>query len=114
MTRNVVVTGIGMTTPLGGDVASTWAQALAGNSGISPMGPDWDPEQPAKIAGHMKVDPEEILSRVEVRRMDRSEQCALIATREAWADAGAPEMDPVRLGAVVASGIGGVNSLMVS
>jgi len=112
MTRNVVVTGIGMTTPLGGDVASTWAQALAGSSGISTMGPDWDPEQPAKIAGHMKVDPEEILTRVEVRRMDRSEQCALIATREAWRDAGAPEVDPVRLGAVVASGIGGVNSLI--
>lgn len=112
MTRNVVVTGIGMTTPLGGDVASTWAQALAGQPGISKMGPDWHPEQPAKIAGLMKVDPEEILTRVEVRRMDRSEQCALIAAREAWADAGSPEMDPVRLGAVVASGIGGVNSLI--
>jgi len=113
MTRNVVVTGIGMTTPLGGDVASTWAQALAGQPGISQIPwPDWHPDQPAKIAGLMKVDPEEILTRVEVRRMDRSEQCALIAAREAWADAGSPEMDPVRLGAVVASGIGGVNSLI--
>lgn len=112
MTRNVVVTGMGMTTPLGGDVASTWARALAGKPAISMMGPDWHPDQPAKIAGLMMVDPEEILTRVEVRRMDRSEQCALIATREAWADAGSPDIDPVRLGAVVASGIGGVNSLI--
>ncbi|MDP2289304.1 MAG: beta-ketoacyl-[acyl-carrier-protein] synthase family protein [Actinomycetota bacterium] len=112
MTRNVVVTGIGMTTPLGGDVASTWARVLAGQPAISMMGPDWHPDQPAKIAGLMMVDPEDVLTRVEVRRMDRSEQCALIATREAWSDAGSPQVDPVRLGAVVASGIGGVNSLI--
>ena len=112
MTRKVVVTGIGMTTPLGGDVASTWEQALAGIAGTVALGPEWPADQPAKIAALMKVDPSEILQRVETRRMDRSEQCALVAAREAWADAGKPEIDPVRLGTVVASGIGGVNSLI--
>jgi 3-oxoacyl-[acyl-carrier-protein] synthase II len=112
MTRNVVVTGIGMTTPIGGDAASTWAAALAGTPGTIRLGPDWAADQPAQIAAMMKVDPAEILKPVEVRRMDRSEQCALIASREAWADAGAPDVDPIRLGVVVASGIGGINSLI--
>ncbi len=112
MTRNVVVTGIGMTTPIGGDAASTWAAALAGTPGTIRLGPDWAADQPAQIAAMMKVDPAEILKPVEVRRMDRSEQCALIASREAWADAGTPDVDPIRLGVVVASGIGGINSLI--
>jgi len=112
MTRNVVVTGIGMTTPIGGDAASTWAAALAGTPGTIRLGPDWAADQPAQIAAMMKVDPGQILTPVEVRRMDRSEQCALIASREAWADAGAPDVDPIRLGVVVASGIGGINSLI--
>ena len=112
MTRNVVVTGIGMTTPIGGDAASTWAAALAGTPGTIRLGPDWAADQPAQIAAMMKVDPAEILKPVEVRRMDRSEQCALIDSREAWADAGTPDVDPIRLGVVVASGIGGINSLI--
>ncbi|CAB4904129.1 MAG: beta-ketoacyl-ACP synthase II [Actinobacteria bacterium] len=112
MTRNVVVTGIGMTTPIGGDAPSTWAAALAGTPGTIRLGPDWAADQPAQIAAMMKVDPAEVLKPVEVRRMDRSEQCALIASREAWADAGAPDVDPIRLGVVVASGIGGINSLI--
>ena len=49
---------------------------------------------------------------VETRRLDRSQQAALIASREAWADAGAPEVDPDRLGTVIATGIGGVMSLL--
>lgn len=112
MTRNVVVTGIGMTTPIGGDAPSTWAAALAGTPGTIRLGPDWAADQPAQIAAMMKVDPAEILKPFEVRRMDRSEQCALIASREAWADSGAPDVDPIRLGVVVASGIGGINSLI--
>lgn len=112
MTRSVVVTGIGMTTPLGGDAPTTWAAALAGTPGGVRMGADWDPEQPAQIAARMLENPAEILKPVEVRRMDPSEQCAVIAAREAWADAGAPEVDPIRLGTVVASGIGGINSLI--
>ncbi len=114
MTRQVVVTGLGMTTPVGGDVASTWASILAGRPGISLIDADWTAEQPSKIAGIMAVDPSSVLDRVESRRMDRSQQAAMVAAREAWADAGAPDVDKERLGAVVASGIGGVISLLDS
>lgn len=112
MTRTVVVTGLGMTTPLGGDVASSWDAALAGSSGITTIEADWVADQPSKIAGQLKVPPGEVLDRVEARRMDRAQQAALIAAREAWADAGAPEVDPERLGTVIATGMGGLTSLM--
>jgi 3-oxoacyl-[acyl-carrier-protein] synthase II len=103
-----------MTTPVGGDVASTWTNLLAGRPGISLITEDWVADQPAKIAGLMAVDPADILPRVESRRLDRSQQAALVAAREAWADAGAPDVDKDRLGAVVASGIGGVTSLLAA
>ena len=112
MSRTVVVTGLGMTTPLGGDVASTWAAALAGESGISTIDADWVADQPSKIAGQLAVDPADVMDRVEARKLDRSQQAALIAAREAWADAGAPSVDPERLGAVIATGMGGLTSLM--
>jgi 3-oxoacyl-[acyl-carrier-protein] synthase II len=114
MTIQVVVTGLGMTTPVGGDVESSWQRLLAGKPGIQVIDEPWVDVQPSKIAGIMAVDPSEVLDRVDVRKMDRSQQAALIAAREAWADAGAPEIDPDRLGAVVASGIGGITSLMNS
>ena len=114
MTIQVVVTGLGMTTPVGGNVESSWQQVLAGQPGIRVIDEPWVDVQPSKIAGIMAVDPSEVLDRVDVRKMDRSQQAALIAAREAWADAGAPEIDPDRLGAVVASGIGGITSLMNS
>lgn len=112
MAPEVVVTGLGMTTPVGGDVATSWAAVLAGQSGIGPIEADWIADQPSQIAGFMAVDPAGVLDRVEARRMDRSQQAALVAAREAWADAGAPEVDPTRLGAVIATGIGGVTSLL--
>ena len=112
MTRQVVVTGLGMTTPVGGDVATSWASVLAGKPGIVRIPEPWADEQPAQIAGILAVDPSEVLERVEIRRTDRFEQVALIAARQAWADAGTPEVDPDRLGAVVATGIGGVISLI--
>ena len=112
MTRQVVVTGLGMTTPVGGDVATSWASVLAGRPGIVRIPEPWADEQPAQIAGILAVDPSEVLERVEIRRTDRFEQVALIAARQAWADAGTPEVDPDRLGAVVATGIGGVISLI--
>jgi 3-oxoacyl-[acyl-carrier-protein] synthase II len=114
MTRQVVVTGMGMTTPIGGDVATSWANALAGTPGIRRIEADWVADQPSKIAGIMAVDPASVLDRVESRKMDRSQQAALVAAREAWAHAGSPDVDPERLGAVVASGIGGVISLLDS
>lgn len=112
MSRSVVVTGLGMTTPVGGDVSSTWAAVVAGESGVVRITEAWADDQACKIAGLAKVDPTEILERAHARRLDRSQQFALIAAREAWADAGAPELDPERLGAVVATGIGGVVTLM--
>ncbi|MBM3670052.1 MAG: beta-ketoacyl-ACP synthase II [Actinobacteria bacterium] len=112
MARTVVVTGLGMTTPLGGDVATSWAAALAGVSGITTIDAEWVADQPSKIAGQLKVPPGEVLDRVEARRMDRGQQAALIAAREAWTDAGAPEVDPERLGTVIATGMGGLISLM--
>ena len=112
MSRTVVVTGLGMTTPLGGDVVSTWAAALAGTSGITTIDADWITDQPSKIAGQLAVDPADVMDRVEVRKLDRSQQAAVIAAREAWADAGAPAVDPERLGTVIATGMGGLTSLM--
>lgn len=112
MAREVVVTGLGMTTPVGGDVESSWAAVLAGQSGIRRIDAEWIGDQPSRIAGFMAVDPAEVLDRVEARKLDRSQQAALVAAREAWQDAGAPDVDPTRLGAVIATGIGGVTSLL--
>jgi 3-oxoacyl-[acyl-carrier-protein] synthase II len=110
--RRVVVTGLGATTPLGGDVATTWDGLLAGRSGVRTLEGDWVEELPVHIGAPCAVDPSAVLDRVEARRLDRSQQLALIAAREAWADAGAPDADPLRLGVVVASGIGGAVSLI--
>ncbi|GAA1403935.1 MULTISPECIES: beta-ketoacyl-[acyl-carrier-protein] synthase family protein [Oerskovia] len=108
--RDVVVTGLGATTPLGGDVASTWAAALAGQSGARSLENDWAEryEIPVTFAAQIKVKPEDVLPRPEIKRMDPSTQYAMIAAREAWADAGSPDVDGDRLGAVVSSGIGGI------
>jgi 3-oxoacyl-[acyl-carrier-protein] synthase II len=114
MTREVVVTGLGMTTPVGGDVATSWATVLAGTPGIRLIDAEWTADQPSKIAGIMAVDPADVLDRVESRKMDRSQQAALVAAREAWADAGIADIDPDRLGAVIATGMGGLTSLMNS
>ncbi|HET9171620.1 MAG TPA: beta-ketoacyl-ACP synthase II [Actinospica sp.] len=114
MNKTVVVTGIGATTPLGGDVASTWEALLAGQSGVVPLTEEWAADLPVRIAGKIHVEPAEVMKPVERRRLDRSAQFALIAAREAWKDAGLEgvEVDPQRLGAVVGSGIGGVTTLL--
>ena len=114
MSRSVAITGLGMTTPIGGDVASNWASALAGTPGITPLIDEAYAEQPSRIAGQLAVDPADVLEKHESRRMDRSQQAALVAAREAWADAGAPELDPERLGTVIATGMGGLLSLMTA
>jgi 3-oxoacyl-[acyl-carrier-protein] synthase II len=110
----VVVTGLGATTPLGGDVTTTWSAMLAGTSGVKTLTEDWVDMLPVHIAAPVAVDPSEILPVPQIRRMDRSGQFALIAAREAWADAGAPEIDPERMGVVIASGIGGVTTLLAA
>ncbi len=110
--RRVVVTGLGATTPLGGDVATTWAALIAGKSGVRTLQGEWVSTIPVSIGAPVAVEPIEVMDRVETRRLDRSEQFALIASREAWQDAGKPEIDKERLGVVIASGIGGVITLL--
>jgi 3-oxoacyl-[acyl-carrier-protein] synthase II len=109
---DVVITGLGATTPLGGDVASTWAAMLAGRSGVVRLTEDWVEDLPTKIAARLAVDPAQVLDRVEARRLDRVQQAAVVAAREAWADAGKPEVDPERLTVAVGSGIGGALTLL--
>jgi len=110
--RRVVVTGLGATTPLGGDVASTWAALIAGKSGVRQLTEDWREQLPVHFAARVAIEPADQMERVEMRRLDRSEQFALVASREAWKDAGSPELDKERLGVVIASGIGGVITLL--
>ncbi|MBA2948841.1 beta-ketoacyl-ACP synthase II [Streptomyces himalayensis] len=117
--RTVVVTGIGATTPLGGDAASTWEALVAGRSGVSLLEQEWAAELPVRIAAQIAVDPGEIIPRPQARKLDRSAQFALIAAQEAWKDAGFTgkagedaSVNPDRLGAVIASGIGGVTTLL--
>ncbi|WP_084126806.1 beta-ketoacyl-ACP synthase II [Demequina sp. NBRC 110054] len=110
----VVVTGLGTTSPLGGDVPSTWEAALAGRSGVRTLDNDWAEQYgvPVHFAGQLAVPTAEVLSRPETKRMDPSAQMAIVAAREAWADAGLEDVDPERLGSIVSSGIGGVWTLL--
>jgi 3-oxoacyl-[acyl-carrier-protein] synthase II len=112
--QRVVVTGLGATTPLGGDVASTWSGLLAGTSGVKVLTEDWVDMLPVHIAAPVAVEPVEVLTVPQTKRMDRSGQFALIAAREAWADAGEPDVEPERKGVVIASGIGGVTTLLAA
>jgi 3-oxoacyl-[acyl-carrier-protein] synthase II len=111
---DVVVTGLGATTPLGGDVASTWEALLAGRSGVSRITDDWIKEYPAQLVARLKVDPAEQIDRVRARRLDRSQQVAVIAAEEAWRDSGVGEagVDPLRIAVVFGTGIGGALTLL--
>ncbi|MEU8802629.1 beta-ketoacyl-[acyl-carrier-protein] synthase family protein [Spirillospora sp. NPDC048819] len=130
----VVVTGLGATTPLGGDVPSTWSALLAGESGVRKL--DWEGVEnlPVRFAATLKVDPSEVMPKQALRRLDRNQSIALIAAREAWTDAGfappasrktkKPEeqsgveggfaVDGERLGVVFSSGIGGLHTALNS
>lgn len=118
---DVVITGLGATTPLGGDVASTWDGLLAGRSGVRTIDAEWVErlDLPVKIGAALAEEPTEKIPRVQARRLDRCEQVALIAARQAWADAGFTEptdehsdVDPDRLGVSIGSGIGGPVTLL--
>lgn len=120
--QGVVVTGMGATTPLGGDVATTWDGLLAGRSGVSTLDNDWGErfELPVLIAAQLAVEPD--LKRVEARRLDRSEQVAIVAARQAWehadlgdypaTDGGSPKVDGLRLAVIIGTGIGGARTLL--
>jgi 3-oxoacyl-[acyl-carrier-protein] synthase II len=111
---DVVVTGLGATTPLGGDVASTWDALLAGRSGVTPLTQEWAEQLPVRIAAQLAVEPSEIIERVKLRKLDRSEAIALIAAKQAWADSGLADsgLDPERLAVSIGSGIGGATTLL--
>ncbi|MGH3363045.1 MAG: beta-ketoacyl-ACP synthase II [Nocardioides sp.] len=112
----VVVTGLGATSPVGGDVPTTWAALLEGRSGVAALTQDWAEPLGARIAAEVAVDPAEVLDRVKARRLDRSGQLALIAAHEAWGDAGLADagVDGERLAVAMASGIGGVQTLLTN
>jgi 3-oxoacyl-[acyl-carrier-protein] synthase II len=114
MTKKIVVTGIGASSPLGGTAPESWSSLLAGESGTHRLTHEWIDlyELPVKIAAEARVRPEDVLERQEVKRLDPSSQFALISAREAWADAGSPEVDPTRLGVDYATGIGGLWTLL--
>ncbi|MGH3879492.1 MAG: beta-ketoacyl-[acyl-carrier-protein] synthase family protein [Actinophytocola sp.] len=120
-TVDVVITGMGATTPLGGDVTSTWDALIAGRNGIVVNDAEWVEKYglPAKLAAKLAVEPAEVLPRVQLRRLDRCEQIAIIAARQAWADAGyempsedSQPVDPDRLGVAIGTGIGGPVTLL--
>jgi len=114
MSRHVVVTGLGTTSPVGGDAPSTWTSLVNGTSGVRHLDHDWVEDLPVKIAAPVAVEPSEVLNRVRARRLDRSSQFAAIAADEAWKDAGLQdaEVDGDRLAVSLASGIGGVTTLL--
>ena len=111
---DVVVTGLGATTPLGGDVATTWDALLAGRSGVSRITDDWIKDFPAQLVARLAADPAEQIDRVRARRLDRSQQVAVIAAEEAWRDSGAGDagVDPLRIAVVFGTGIGGALTLL--
>ncbi|NUT71440.1 beta-ketoacyl-[acyl-carrier-protein] synthase family protein [Pseudarthrobacter sp. C4D7] len=105
-----VVTGTGTINPLGTTVKETWEALLGGRSGITALHQDWAEQLPVRIAGQVTADLSEHLSTREMKRMDRCGQLALVAAREAWAQAGSPEVDPERFAVVIGSAYGGLGS----
>jgi 3-oxoacyl-[acyl-carrier-protein] synthase II len=112
--KKIVVTGMGAFSPLAGNAPDTWAALLAGTPGARTMVNEWVEKYdlPIKFAATVAVTPDEVLERVEIKRLDPSSQYALIAGREAFADAGSPAVDPGRLAVDWATGIGGVHTLV--
>ena len=111
--RNVVVTALATTTSIAGDVDATWKGLLAGESGIGTLSGFVDDfDLPVRIGGTLKVDPDDSLSRVEIRRMSFVERLALTLSRTVWSNAGSPEVDQDRLGVVIGTGLGGGDALI--
>ncbi|MFF3415309.1 beta-ketoacyl-[acyl-carrier-protein] synthase family protein [Streptomyces sp. NPDC002698] len=113
--HGAVVTGLGALTPLGANAADAWQALLDGRSGVRNLDEeheDWPGDLPVRIAGTVTADPVEVLGRVQARKLDRGEQLAMVAAREAFGDAGRPQVEPERLAVVVGTGIGGILSAL--
>ena len=107
-----MITGAGTINPLGSNVGQTWEALLAGRSGITPLEEDWAGQLPVRIAGQVTTDLAGQLTTRELKRMDRCGQLALVAAREAWRQAGAPDVDPERFAVVIGSAYGGLGSTL--
>ena len=110
----VVVTGLGTTNPLGGDLAATWRALRAGRCAVRLLDEPWAEEHrlDVRVAAPLARDAGGPLTPKERRRLDRASQCALLAAREAWAHAGSPEVDGQRLSVSVSPGMGLVRSVI--
>ncbi|WP_415976454.1 KasA/KasB family beta-ketoacyl-ACP synthase [Rhodococcus sp. 077-4] len=111
---SVVVTSLAATTSLAGDVDATWKGLLNGDSGIHALEDDFVSEfgLPVRIGGHLAVNPQTLLSRVEIRRLSYVEQLSTVLGREVWKNAGSPDVDPLRLGVSIGTGLGGGDALI--
>jgi 3-oxoacyl-[acyl-carrier-protein] synthase II len=115
--RRVVVTGMGLVTSLGQDVASSWAGITSGQSAVRTI-ESFDPSRVnCRIAGEVRgFDPSHVLDRKEIRRTDRYIQFGLVATREAMDQAGLPERvegeEAERTGVILGTGLGGTGTLV--
>jgi 3-oxoacyl-[acyl-carrier-protein] synthase II len=111
--RRVAVTGLGAVTPIGNDARATWRAAVAGESGI-----DWirsfDASAfPVRVAAEVKdFDFAQVASPKEVRKLERNVLLSLGAAREAMGDAGLNGFDPMRVGIVFGTAIGGVSGIL--
>jgi 3-oxoacyl-[acyl-carrier-protein] synthase II len=103
---------LGSLNPLGATVPETWTSMLAGRSGIAALSEAWAHALPVRIAGRVTADLASLLTTRELKRMDRCGQLALVAAREAWAQAGTPDVDPERLAVVIGSGFGGLDTTL--
>ncbi|MGP4014883.1 beta-ketoacyl-[acyl-carrier-protein] synthase family protein [Saccharopolyspora sp. 5N708] len=114
MLSEVVITGLGVVSPLGAGVDDTWSALLAGRSGVGALDEEWAQALPARLGARMAVNPASRLDRVEARRMDRCTQAAVVAAREAWQHAGLHTggIDPERVAVSMGTGIGGVTTLL--
>src|SRR5438132_14102420 len=110
--RRVVITGLGAVSPLGNDVEASWSGLLAGKSGAGEITQFDHADYRVHFACEVKdFDPTEWIDRKEARRMDRFAHLALAAARQAEADSGLDiAAEPDRIGAAVATGIGGLQS----
>ncbi len=111
---DIVITGSGTVSPFGHGVDVLWDALVAGRSGVHALDRDgglWD-RVPIRVGAAAALDADGALGRVRAARLDRVQQLALVATHEAWSDAGAPEVEGDRLAVIVGTGIGGVATLL--
>lgn len=111
-TPQVVVTGLGTVNPLGADTDSTWQALREGRCAVRALEAPWAQELPVRLGAPLSLDPADHLSAKELRRLDRASQLALLSARQAWEQAGSPQVDPERLAVSVSPGMGPVLSVM--